>query len=132
MTNIGGEPVDMTDYSFDDNSRAAGSFPLVGLGTLAPGESGLIVESTADAFRTEWGLGASVKIAESNTNNLGRDDEINIYKGVGTAATLDRPAHLRRRRLLGLDPYSRRLGRAHHVCPARRQQRPRLGALGGR
>ena len=28
VTNIGGEPVDMTGYSFDDDSRAAGTFSL--------------------------------------------------------------------------------------------------------
>ena len=58
------------------------------LGTLAAGESGLIVETTAAAFRTEWGLDASVKIAASNTNNLGRGDEINIFNGATLADRL--------------------------------------------
>ncbi|HEX3455264.1 MAG TPA: lamin tail domain-containing protein, partial [Gaiellaceae bacterium] len=81
VTNIGGAPVDMTTYSFDDNSNMPESFPLDQLGTLAPGESGLIVEGSATSFRAEWGLAAGVKIAEGNTNNLGRDDEVNIYDG---------------------------------------------------
>src|SRR5262245_9965609 len=51
ITNIGGETVDMTNYSFDDDSRTQHTFSLAGMGTLAPGESGLIVESTAAAFR---------------------------------------------------------------------------------
>jgi hypothetical protein len=81
VTNVGGEPVDMATYSFDDDSRAAHTFSLAGLGTLTPGESGLIVESSAAAFRTEWGLAPTVKIAESNVANLGRADEINIFDG---------------------------------------------------
>jgi hypothetical protein len=58
------------------------------LGTLAPGESGLIVESTADAFRAEWGLDGAAKIAARNTNNLGRDDEVNIFNGAALADRL--------------------------------------------
>ena len=95
VTNIGGAPVDMAGYSFDDDSRTPGSFSLAGLSTLAPGESGLIVETSAAAFRTEWGLDASVKIAENNTNNLGRADEINIFNGTTLADRLSgtsRPA----------------------------------------
>ena len=71
----------MATYSFDDDSRTSGSFSLAGIGTLAPGESGLIVEKTAAAFRTDWGLPDSVKIADLNTNNLGRADEINLFDG---------------------------------------------------
>jgi hypothetical protein len=88
ITNVGGAPVDMSTYSFDDSSRTPGSFPLSSLGSLVPGESALIVEGTAAAFRTEWGLGAGVKIAEGNTNNLGRDDEINIFDGTTLADRL--------------------------------------------
>jgi hypothetical protein len=88
VTNVGGAPVDMTTYSFDDDSRTPGSFSLAALGSLAPGESGLIIETTAAAFRADWGLGASVKIAELNTNNLGRNDEINIFNGTTLADRL--------------------------------------------
>ena len=53
------------------------------LGTLAPGESALIVENpAAAAFRTEWGLDrCRSRVAASNTANLGRNDEINIFNG---------------------------------------------------
>jgi Lamin Tail Domain len=90
ITNIGGQSVDMTPYSFDDDSRAAGSVSLASLGTLAAGESALIVEGTAAAFRTEWGLGSSVKIVAGNTNNLGRDDEINIFSQTTPPVLADR------------------------------------------
>lgn len=88
VTNIGGEPVDMTGYSFDDDSRVAGTFSLAALGTLAPGESGLIVETSAATFRAQWGLAATVKIAENNTNNLGRNDEVNVFVGTTLADRL--------------------------------------------
>jgi Lamin Tail Domain len=90
ITNIGGQSVDMTTYSFDDDSRAAGSVSLASLGTLAAGESALIVEGTAAAFRTEWSLGSSVKIVAGNTNNLGRDDEINIFSQATPPILADR------------------------------------------
>jgi hypothetical protein len=47
VTNVGGAPVDMSTYSFDDDSRTPGSFSLAALGSLAPAESGLIIETTA-------------------------------------------------------------------------------------
>jgi hypothetical protein len=81
LTNIGGTPVDMTNYSYDDDSRLAGTVSLAGFGTLAPGEAALLVEKTAAAFRTDWSLAPSVKIVDLNTTNLGRDDEINIFNG---------------------------------------------------
>jgi 2',3'-cyclic-nucleotide 2'-phosphodiesterase (5'-nucleotidase family) len=80
LTNVGGAPVNMANYSFDDDSRTAGTFSLSSLGTLAPGESGVMIEGTAAAFRADWGLAPDVKTAEGNTANLGRADEINIFE----------------------------------------------------
>src|SRR5262245_34661120 len=74
VTNIGGEPVDMATYSFDDDSRTPNTFSLAGLGTLAAGESALIVETSAASFRAEWGLDETVKVADNNRANLGRND----------------------------------------------------------
>lgn len=79
FTNVGNAPIDMTGWSYDDDSRAPGSTPLSAFGIVAPGESVLLVESTAAAFRTAWNLPASIKIIGEFTNNLGRNDEINLY-----------------------------------------------------
>ncbi len=79
FTNIGSTAINMAGWSFDDSSRAAGSFSLSGFGTVAPGESVILTEWTVAAFRTEWGLGASVKILGGLDQNLGNGDEINIY-----------------------------------------------------
>lgn len=81
ITNTGNTAVSMSGWSFDDDSRTPGSFDLSGLGLLKAGESAIITEVTAAAFRASWSLGSLVKVAELNTNNLGRNDEINIYNG---------------------------------------------------
>ncbi len=79
FTNIGGTPVDMTGWSFDDNSRTPGSQSLSAFGIVQPGESVILTELTADVFRTNWNLCAPIKIIGGNTNGLGREDEINLY-----------------------------------------------------
>jgi hypothetical protein len=79
FTNIGGTPVDMTGWSFDDNSRTPGSQSLSAYGVVQPGESVIFTELTISAFRTNWNLCAPIKIIGGNTNGLGREDEINLY-----------------------------------------------------
>jgi hypothetical protein len=79
FTNVGSTPVDMTGWSFDDSSRTAGSQSLGAFGTVAPGESVILTEAAAADFRTAWSLCDAVKVIGGNTNNLGRDDEINLY-----------------------------------------------------
>jgi len=90
ITNVGGSPVDLTDWSFDDDSRTPGAVSLASLGSLAAGESAIITESTAATFRGEWSLGAGVKILAGNSTNLGRADEINIFGGPDAADLVDR------------------------------------------
>ncbi len=81
ITNLGPTPVSLAGWSFDDDSRAPGTVPLDGLGTLAPGASAILTESADATFRSEWTLGADAKILAGNTTNLGRADEINIFAG---------------------------------------------------
>lgn len=84
LTNVGGAPVDMTGWSFDDASRTAGSLSLTAFGAVQGGESVIISEATAAAFRTLWNLCNNVKVIGGNSQNLGRADEINIYDNTGT------------------------------------------------
>lgn len=84
FTNLSGAAIDFTGWSFDDDSRTPGSFSLSGLGLVAAGESVIVTESTAAQFRTDWGLAAAVKVLGGNANNLGRNDEINLYDNTGT------------------------------------------------
>lgn len=84
FTNIGDAAVDFNGWSFDDNSRTAGSVSLTAFGVVAAGESVILSEVSAAAFRTTWGLSSAVKVIGGNTNNLGGSDEINIYDNANT------------------------------------------------
>ena len=83
FTNMSTIPVDLTGWSFDDNNRTPGEFDLSAFGVVQPGESVVITENTAAAFRAAWGLSADVKVigdlGVTTGHNLGRNDEINIY-----------------------------------------------------
>lgn len=79
FTNVGSTPVDMTGWSYDDNSRLPNQFDLSGFGVVAPGESVLISEDTAANFMADWSLPGTVKVLGEYMNNLGRSDEINLF-----------------------------------------------------
>ncbi len=49
------------------------------LGVVAAGESVVITEDTEASFRAAWSLPASVKVLGSYSNNLGRNDEVNLF-----------------------------------------------------
>jgi len=87
FTNLGDSPVDFNGWVYDDDSRfntvALGGFSLSGLGVLLPGQSALLSESSADAFRAAWSLSASIPLLGGYTNNLGRADEINLFDAAG-------------------------------------------------
>ncbi|MDO9072241.1 MAG: lamin tail domain-containing protein [Rubrivivax sp.] len=84
FTNLGSTSVDFTGWSFDDDSRVAGTVSLSAIGVLAPGASALITEGSEADFRAVWGLGAGVALVGSNITNLGRADEINLFDASGT------------------------------------------------
>lgn len=77
--NIGVTPTDMTGWSYDDSTQTPGSVDLSLFGMVMPGECVILAESTAGAFNSGWSLGGTVKIIGGNTENLGRNDEINLY-----------------------------------------------------
>lgn len=78
FTNVGAVPIDMTGWSFDDDSRVPGTVDLSAFGIVLPGQSVILTESSAAAFESEWGI-TGVPIIGDNTTNLGRNDEINLY-----------------------------------------------------
>ncbi|MBN1511185.1 MAG: lamin tail domain-containing protein [Phycisphaerae bacterium] len=80
LTNVGAVPIDMAGWSFDDDSRLAGTQDLSGFGIVQPGQSVILTESIAGDFATAWGL-SGVSIVGGISANLGRNDEINIYDG---------------------------------------------------
>ena len=85
FTNIGTTAVDMTSWSFDDDSRTAGSVNFGSIfGVVAPGQSVILTDLTAARFRSIWSLDSSVKVYGNNGANLGRADELNLYNSSGT------------------------------------------------
>lgn len=83
FTNLSGASIDFTGWSFDDDSRIPGVLSLSAFGVVANGESVIITETSAAAFRSEWNLSSSVKVIGGYTNNLGRKDEINLFNNSG-------------------------------------------------
>ncbi len=80
FTNTGLAPIDMTGWSYDDDSELAGTIDLSSFGTVAAGESVILTEvALASDFRTSWSLPGTVKVIGGNMANLGRNDEINLY-----------------------------------------------------
>ncbi len=83
FTNVGDVPVNMTGWSFDDDSREPGTVDLSAFGIIQPGESVILSESSAEDFRAHWNLCGQVKIIGSNIVNLSRNDEINLFDAEG-------------------------------------------------
>lgn len=82
FTNVGATPIDMTGWSFDDDSRTPGSQSLSTFGTVNPGVSVVLTDATAAAFIAAWNL-TGIAVIGGSTNNLGRNDEINLYDNGG-------------------------------------------------
>ncbi len=109
FTNIGDAPVDLAGWSFDDSGRQPGSFPLAGV--IEPGACMILTEDAAADFRAAWGLGPEVVIVgglgNPTGNNLGRNDEINLYDAAGqlvdrlTYGDEDFPGSVRTQRISG-------------------------------
>lgn len=83
FTNLGASAVDMTGWSYDDESRIPGEVSLSAFGSVAAGESVILSEASAGDFRVLWGLAATVKVIGNNSVNLGRNDEINLFDAQG-------------------------------------------------
>ena len=81
FTNLTGSVVDFNGWSYDDDSNLPGVFDLSAFGQVANGESVIITELDASQFRADWNLDSSVRILGGYTNNLGRNDQINLYNG---------------------------------------------------
>lgn len=83
FTNVGGSSIDMTGWSYDDDSRLAGTVSLSSYGLVAPGQSVVLTEIDAATFASNWGL-VGVPVIGLNVANLGRNDEINLYDSSST------------------------------------------------
>lgn len=93
VTNTGATSVDLQNWKFDDSSAsfANGTLLFSGSTVLDQNECIIITEVSDAVFRQAWysdsGEGTPtglVAIYQNNSNNLGRDDEANIYENGGT------------------------------------------------
>lgn len=85
FTNLGDTAIDFTGWSFADSSAKPGDVSLSAFGVVGAGESVILTETEAGAFRIAWNLGANVKIIGGNTkDNLGNGDAINLYDNTNT------------------------------------------------
>ena len=79
FTNVGATAIDMTGWSYNDNAAIPGAVSLSAFGTVQPGESVILTETDAAAFRTDWNLCNGAPVIGGNTTNIGRSDQINLY-----------------------------------------------------
>lgn len=79
FTNIGSTPIDMTGWSFDDDSNVPGSLDLSGFGIVQPWQSVIITDALAADFRALWNLDPSVKIIGESDEGLARNDIMYLY-----------------------------------------------------
>lgn len=90
LINTGCDPVDMTGWSYDDDSRTPGEFDLSAFGVVMPGEIVIISEDASEVFRSDWGLSVDLKIVGElgleNANSLGRNDAIVLFDSMGAIA----------------------------------------------
>ncbi|MDP0495892.1 MAG: lamin tail domain-containing protein [Verrucomicrobiota bacterium JB024] len=80
LTNVGTQAVDLSGWSWDDDSRAAGTVPIPAGTTIAPGESVVFTAMDAAGFRAWWNLPASVQvISNANAPGLGKNDGVALF-----------------------------------------------------
>ncbi len=97
VTNVGGAAVDMTGWRMDDNSNNfAVSVPVVGVGSVAPGQSVILIEgtsTTASNFVAAWFGGvppAGFVIGSYTGSGVGLSstaDAVNLFNSSGTLIT---------------------------------------------
>ena len=87
LTNVSSLPVDLVDWSIDDQSAIAGTYDLSLAGIVDPGESILVTDRIASNFAASWGLGITTVLGGNAVASLGRNDEIHLFDASG--ATVD-------------------------------------------
>ncbi len=89
LTNLGAAAVDVSSWTYNDNNTNDPISWGGAIGSIAAGESIILTQvPTADAFRSYWGLPASVRVFSfEQLSNLGNGDTINIYNSSTQDAT---------------------------------------------
>lgn len=80
LTNVGFLPIDLTDWSWDDENPVAGANAIPSATVIAPGESIVFTAMDAAAFRAWWGIAASVQVITTpSAPGLGQNDTIALF-----------------------------------------------------
>jgi uncharacterized protein YjiK len=97
VTNVGGAAVDMTGWKMDDNSNSFSlAVPIVGIGSVAPGQSVILIEgtsTTATSFVSAWFGGsppAGFVIGSYTGSGVGLStsgDAVNLFNTSGAFVT---------------------------------------------
>lgn len=83
ITNTTSGPIDLTGWSFDDDSATPGTFSLSAAGTLDPHESIIVTDVAPATFNAAWGLSGVTVLGPNTVANLGRNDQINLFDANG-------------------------------------------------
>ncbi|MDG1490261.1 MAG: lamin tail domain-containing protein, partial [Planctomycetota bacterium] len=87
LTNVSSLPVDLEDWSIDDQSAIPGTYELSLAGIIDAGESIVVTDRIAANFTASWSLGATTVLGGNAISSLGRNDEIHLFDASG--ATVD-------------------------------------------
>lgn len=79
FTNTGSTAIDLTGWSFDDDSAIPGVVDLSLFGLVQPGQSVILTERSVADFRSTWDLSDDIVIIGDLTTNLGRNDAIHLF-----------------------------------------------------
>jgi hypothetical protein len=89
VTNLGSSPINMAGWSEDDNNAKPNQtgHSLSGLGTLSPGQSGVITQATPADFETYWW--GSPAAAPANFNMVGGYSNDNLSTSADSITLFD-------------------------------------------
>ncbi|MFZ9936724.1 MAG: choice-of-anchor I family protein [Luteolibacter sp.] len=80
LTNIGDQAVDLSGWSWDDDSFTPGTVTIPASTTIAAGESVILTAMDASAFRTWWGLAPTVQVlSDINAPGFGQNDTVALF-----------------------------------------------------
>ncbi|MCB9913577.1 MAG: CotH kinase family protein [Planctomycetes bacterium] len=83
LTNTTAAAIDLTGWSYDDDSATAGTVDLSAAGVVAPGQSIVVTEADPATFAAAWGLSGVTVVTTNGTAGLGRNDQINVFDAGG-------------------------------------------------
>jgi len=87
LTNVSNLPVDLQNWSIDDQSAIPGTYDLSLVGILDVGESILVTDRIASNFVANWSLSGVTVLGGNAIASLGRNDAIHLFDAAG--ATVD-------------------------------------------